>query len=77
MRLSNLKPGKRNYDVQQVKGALFEKGFTGLDYNTGYFGRGVRHAYGRWQRSLGYRGKDANGIPGRTSLEELGFRVKR
>ncbi|MFF4713527.1 peptidoglycan-binding protein [Streptomyces eurythermus] len=30
-----------------------------------------RKSYAAWQRSLGYRGKDADGIPGRTSWDRL------
>lgn len=32
--------------------------------------------YSAWQRSLGYEGKDANGVPGEASLKELGRRQK-
>lgn len=45
----------------------------------GHFGSDTVAAYAAWQRRLGYRGADADGIPGRTSLERLGtkrgFRV--
>jgi hypothetical protein len=30
-----------------------------------------RRSYAAWQRKLGYEGKDADGIPGRTSWEAL------
>lgn len=47
---------------------------VGLDYSSGpgYFGPLTQAAYSEWQRKLGYRGLDANGIPGKTSLEKLG-----
>lgn len=76
VRLSRLQPGKRNRDVRRVKRRLDRRGFfRGTDNN--YFGKGLRKAYARWQEHLGYEGDDANGIPGRTSLEKLGFRVVR
>ena len=50
-------------DVKLVKDALKAKGFI---------------TYAAWQRSLGYRGADADGVPGKSSLQRLGrgrFRV--
>lgn len=72
--LSRLQPGKRNIDVLRVKRRLDKRGFFRGELNN-YFGKGLRSSYARWQRHLGYSGDDANGIPGRTSLEKLGFRV--
>ena len=47
----------------------------------GRFGAATRKGYARWQHQLGYRGADANGIPGRVSLARLarkhGFRVTK
>ena len=43
-------------------------------YLPGRFGLATRRAYGQWQRSLGYRGKAANGYPGEDSLRALGAR---
>lgn len=39
---------------------------------TGKYGRGTTRAYARYQRSLGYRGINANGVPGFSSLTRLG-----
>lgn len=73
--LDRLLPGKRNIDVYMVKRELDRRGmFTGT--MTKYFGKGLTGDYARWQRSLGYSGSGADGIPGRTSLEALGFTVK-
>lgn len=72
--LAKLKPGKRNNDVLQVKRALKKRGHGDLALNN-RFGAGLRHEYREWQRSLGYEGKDADGLPGKTSLQKLGFRV--
>lgn len=53
-----------------VQKALAGKGFsTSVD---GWYGRGTTAAYAAYQRSLGYRGIDANGLPGPGSLARLG-----
>lgn len=74
VRLSRLKPGKRNVDTLLVKTALRKKGF--YDGPGGkFFGKSTRRAYAAWQCHLGYSGTDADGVPGRTTLKKLGFRV--
>jgi hypothetical protein len=73
--LSRLKPGKRNDDVLRVKRHLVRRGFENLDTSTNYFGAGLKAQYAKFQRSLGYSGDDADGLPGKTSLQRLGFRV--
>jgi N-acetyl-anhydromuramyl-L-alanine amidase AmpD len=75
VRLSRLQPGKRNRDVLRVKRRLEKRGFYKGKPDNNYFGKGLRSAYTKWQKHLGYDGTDANGIPGRTSLQKLGFRV--
>ena len=74
VRLSRLRPRKRNIDVYMVKRELDKRG-----YDTGpvtkYFSMAFRGAYQRWQMTLGYTGADADGIPGSTSLQKLGFKV--
>lgn len=74
VRLSRLQPGKRNSDVILVKRRLGRRGFYNGD-NNNFFSEALRRAYVKWQKELGYEGKDANGIPGKQSLERLGFRV--
>ncbi|GAA4833411.1 hypothetical protein [Kitasatospora terrestris] len=63
---------------------LVEKGLAGeglLDnaYVDGSWGTLTLKAYADWQHALGYQGADADGHPGRTSLQKLadkyGFRV--
>lgn len=74
VRLSHLQPGKRNKSVLRVKRRLDRKGlFRGVLND--YFGKGLQNSYKRWQQKLGYEGADADGIPGRESLQRLGFRV--
>jgi len=56
-----------------VEAALVALGYLGKAYaGDGSFGSTTVTAYGKWQRHLGYRGTDANGIPGQKSLVELG-----
>jgi N-acetyl-anhydromuramyl-L-alanine amidase AmpD len=74
--LSNLKYKAKNRDVLRVKQALKKKGFSKGFLMNDIFGLGMRHQYSRFQKSLGYKGKQANGIPGRVSLEKLGFVVE-
>jgi hypothetical protein len=53
-----------------VQEALTARGFpVAAD---GWYGRGTTAAYAAYQRSLGYRGIDANGLPGPSSLGRLG-----
>lgn len=75
VRLSRVQPGKRNKDVLVLKRRLKRRGFYKEENMTNYFGTGLANAYARYQRSLGYTGNDADGIPGKASLEKLGFRV--
>jgi len=46
----------------------------------GQYGSATKEAYTKWQRHLGFKGSDANGIPGDVSLTRLGrqhgFKVK-
>lgn len=75
VRLHNVQPGKRNNDVKKVQRHLNRR-LEGKDLPvTGYFGPLTKFNYSRWQGHLGYSGKDANGVPGKTSLRKLGFRV--
>lgn len=73
--LSRLKPGKRNGDVLLVKRRLHRRGFSKGDETSNFFGKGLQADYRDWQRHLGYKGDDADGIPGKSSLQKLGFRV--
>lgn len=75
VRLSNLKPRNRAHDVIQVKRRLRKKGIHSGLVTSNYFGIGLRRGYKAWQKRLGYTGADADGIPGRESLEKLGFNV--
>ena len=74
VRLSRLQPGKRNGDVVLLKKRLRRKGFY-EGSNGKFFGKNLQKAYAEYQRSLGYTGEDADGVPGRETLRKLGFRV--
>jgi len=58
--------------VLEVERALNAKGLLSADVVDGHFGTSTIAAYAAWQRSLGYSGLDANGLPGTTSLTKLG-----
>jgi hypothetical protein len=56
-----------------VEAALVRLGYLAKTYaGDGSFGSTTVKAYAAWQRHLGYTGTDANGIPGSTSLSQLG-----
>lgn len=75
VRLSRLKPGKRNSDVLRVKRRLKRKGFVTTDKLTNFFGKGLVRDYKKWEAHLGYEPENQNGIPDRRSLQKLGFKV--
>lgn len=68
-------------DVKVVEAALKAEGLLSAKYaSDGSFGTVTVAAYAAWQRKLGFTGKDADGIPGKTTLAKLGakhgFKVK-
>ncbi|MFI5610915.1 peptidoglycan-binding protein [Amycolatopsis sp. NPDC051903] len=64
-------PGAHD-SVLLVEQALRDKGLLDAQWVDGYFGTTTITAYSQYQKSLGYTGIDASGLPGRTSLEKLG-----
>lgn len=68
---STLTPGAKA-SVLLVEQALADKGFLDPQWVDGYFGTKTVDAYAAFQKSLGYTGLDANGLPGKTSLTKLG-----
>jgi len=68
-------------EVRLVEKALRAEGLLVPSLVDGHFGTSTVEAYQKWQRECGFRGADANGIPGLVSLTKLGhahgFRVKR
>lgn len=72
--LSKAQPGKRNADVVKLKKRLRKKGFF-EGTNGKFYGKHLVKAYAAYQRSLGFSGNDADGKPGKSSLQKLGFQV--
>lgn len=74
LRLSRLKPGKRNKDVIELKKALKRRGFydgpMGNRYNLK-----LELAVTKAQCARGV--KDPNGVPGKKLLNQLGFKVRK
>jgi hypothetical protein len=66
-----LTPGAQA-SVLQVERALQARGLLSSTYVDGHFGTSTISAYAAYQRSLGYTGLDATGLPGPTSLRSLG-----
>jgi hypothetical protein len=66
-----LTPGARD-SVLLVERALNARGLLASQYIDGHFGTRTISAYAAYQRSLGYTGLDATGLPGPTSLQRLG-----
>jgi peptidoglycan hydrolase-like protein with peptidoglycan-binding domain len=64
-------PGAASH-VLLVEQALQAKGLLAASAVDGHYGTSTVAAYAAWQRSLGYSGLDANGVPGPTSLTKLG-----
>ncbi|BEL10454.1 peptidoglycan-binding protein [Actinoplanes sichuanensis] len=66
-----LTPGAKS-SVLAVEQALQARNLLAAQWVDGYFGTQTVSAYAAYQRSLGYSGLDANGLPGLTSLTRLG-----
>ena len=58
------------YDLQN---ALIAKGYSIPAGPTGYFGTRTKQAVAQFQRSLGFSGDQADGIPGPQTLRRLGL----
>ena len=73
IRLSDVQPSKKNNSVKVLQDALKKE--VGLNVSAtayGTYNAATKTAYKKWQTSLGYKGADADGIPGLTSLRKLG-----
>lgn len=69
--LKSLVVGATNDDVKLVQSALIDLAGAKIKA-TGKYDKTTSEAYKLWQHKLGYNGKDADGIPGKKSLTELG-----
>jgi hypothetical protein len=62
-------------DVKIVEAALMAEGLLSPKFaKDGSFGTVTITAYSQWQKMQGFKGKDADGIPGRSTLKALGGR---
>jgi len=68
---NTLTPGAKD-SVLAVEQALQARQLLDVRWVDGYFGTETISAYAAYQRSLGYTGLAANGLPGTTSLTTLG-----
>ncbi|URN07350.1 peptidoglycan-binding protein [Actinomadura madurae] len=66
-----LTPGAKA-SVLLVERALRDRKLLAAKWVDGYFGTTTVAAYAKYQKSLGYTGLAANGLPGKTSLTRLG-----
>lgn len=57
--------------VRTVEDALVREGLLSADRADGHYGSDTVSAYAKWQKRCGYTGKDADGIPGATTLKRL------
>lgn len=57
--------------VLLIERALQSKGLLSSQWVDGAWGSKTTEAYSAWQRQCGFSGNDANGTPGRTSLQRL------
>ena len=74
-----LTPGAKA-SVLLVEKALRDRRLLAAKWVDGYFGTTTITAYKKYQKSLGFTGLDANGMPGKASLTKLGagrFKVTR
>lgn len=64
--------GTKHDAVLRIQQALAAE--VGLNFSSGpgIPGPRTKAAYKKWQQKLGFRGADADGIPGYTSLNRLG-----
>ncbi|MEU4871596.1 peptidoglycan DD-metalloendopeptidase family protein [Streptomyces sp. NPDC021608] len=69
---SDVRPGMRNEQIRLVQKALIKRGRTIPGGATGLFGEQTRAAYRAEQLAQGFKGADADGLPGPTSLAALG-----
>lgn len=74
VKLHKLNPGDKSWSVVRVRRRLRKRGIK--NKRSRVMNKEFREAYSKWQKRLGYKGEDANGIPGQISLRKLNLRVK-
>lgn len=71
--LANLKVGKDHADVKVLQQALIAAGHKIPDGPTTYYGAQTKAAVTAFQKKQGWSGADADGIPGKGTLQRLGL----
>jgi hypothetical protein len=76
---SKFKNAKNSDSIRNIAKKLCEKRILGAIsahkiYYSGNYTSELKSAYAKWQTKLGYKGKDADGVPGKTSLSKLGLK---
>ncbi|MFC7794665.1 peptidoglycan-binding protein [Streptomyces cinereoruber] len=65
-------PGRRSPIITAMGRRLVDEGCSAYAVGPGeHFTNADKASYARWQRKLGYRGSDADGIPGKASWDKL------
>lgn len=69
---------KDSDSIRNIAVKLCAKGKMGkydawTSFNTGNYSTKLKDGYASWQRSLGYSGAAADGLPGKTSLQKIGL----
>lgn len=72
VKLAKVKYGESNGDIKIVQKALIARKRDIPKGATGFFGDQTRTAYKAEQKAQGFKGSDADGVPGCKSLTELG-----
>lgn len=72
---NGLKPGARGEVVAAMQRALIKRGFAIPNGPTGFFGDQTRAAVRAFQRAQGWRGAQADGIPGPGTLQALSLSI--
>lgn len=67
-----MRAGQPYAGIDRVEQAMVREGLLASRYVSDKFGPMPKRAYRRWQRQLGFRGHDADGVPDYTSLKRLG-----
>ncbi|MFH8619156.1 N-acetylmuramoyl-L-alanine amidase [Streptomyces sp. NPDC017979] len=62
------------YGTKTVESALVAERLLSRELADGHYGTATVRAYAAWQRRCGYKGADADGVPGLESLRKLGAR---
>lgn len=66
-------PGTRGPQIKRMQQALIRRGFAIPNGATGFFGIQTKRAVWAFQKAQGWKGSQADGIPGKVTLRRLGL----